>query len=49
MADFEESKEEAGEHLPISRELFSYILLKYTIHHYKDIHCNLSDMSMFYE
>ena len=47
MADFEESKEEADEQLLLSRELFSYILLKYTTHHDQDFHCTLSEMRCF--
>ena len=47
MADFEESKEEATERVSLSSRLFSYMLLKCTVHHDDNFDCTLSDMRFF--
>ena len=47
MTDFEESNEETSERVSLSSKLFSYILLKYIVHHYQDFDCILSDMRCF--
>jgi len=47
MADFEENSEEASEQESLSNNLYSYILLKYTVQHHNEFDCTLSEMRSF--
>ena len=47
MADFEEIREEGAELSSIYQQLFSYILLKYTVNDLQNLDFQISDMRCF--